>query len=315
MKQFDRFFVAYNQLDSLRADGRGGNVLLECLKFLAVLLFAGITQTVLANLLVYAYILAADAAGITDVSGGTAGIVISLFSTFGMIGATLLALRFAFKRKLSTAGFTRPFWSEYGLGLLAGFAVFALAVGIAAGLGTLTVDGLSADFSPLSWLLLFAGFLVQGMSEELLCRGLFLMNVARKNSVPAAILCNALFFAALHLLNNGISPLALVNLFLFGVFASLYYLWRGNIWGIAAFHSMWNFAQGNVFGILVSGGEFGTSLFSSTASPGGALINGGSFGLEGGLAVTVVLLLGIGLVMWRNLHRLAGTPMPLEGME
>ncbi len=314
MKQFDRFLVAYNQLDNVRSDGRGGNVLLECLKFLAVLVFAGVTQTILANLLVYTYMLIAGATGFSDASG-TAGIIISLFSTFGMIGATMLALRFAFKRELSTAGFTKPFWSEYGLGLLAGFAVFALAVGIAAAAGTLTIAGISPDFSPLPWLLIFVGFLVQGMSEELLCRGMFMINIARKNSVAAAIFCNALFFAALHLLNNGIAPLALVNLFLFGVFASLYYLWRGNIWGIAAFHSIWNFAQGNVFGILVSGGEFGTSLLSSNADPAGALINGGSFGLEGGLAVTAVLVLGIAFVMWRNLHRLAGTPMPLEGME
>ena len=120
---------------------------------------------------------------------------------------------------------------------------------------------------------------------------------------------------ALHLLNNGIAPLALVNLFLYGVFASLYFLWRGNIWGIAAFHSMWNFAQGNVFGILVSGGDFGVSLLVSVSDPSGALINGGDFGLEGGVAVTVVLTLGIAFVLWRNLRRLAGTPMPLEGTE
>lgn len=310
MKQFDRFFVAYNQLDDLRADGRGGGIVPEILKFLLVFLLAGLAQSALMYLLVYAYVLITDALSVPP--SDHTGVLISLFSTFGMIGASLLALRFAFKRRLSTAGFTKPVWSEYGLGLLAGFVVFSLAVGIAVVTGTLKFNGLSGRFQIGPWLLIFVGFLVQGMSEELLCRGLFMLNVARKNSVPAAILSNALAFACLHLLNNGIAPLALVNLFLFGVFASLYYLWRGNIWGIAAFHSVWNFAQGNVYGILVSGQEFGISLLSSDADPAGALINGGSFGLEGGLAVTVVMVLGIAFVMWRNIHRLAGTPMPLE---
>lgn len=309
LKQFDRFFVAYNQLDALRASGRGHGVVLEILKFFPVLLAGFIGQLVLQWLLVFA----AVSLGFGEFYA--VGTIVALFSTLGMIAATLLCLRFAFKRKLSVTGFTKPFWSEYSLGLLAGFLLFALGVGFAAVTGTLTIDGLSDSFDFGPWLLIFVGFLVQGMSEELLCRGCFLLNVARKNSVLAGILCNSLCFAALHLLNNGIAPLALVNLFLYGVFASLYFLWRGNIWGIAAFHSMWNFAQGNVFGILVSGGGFGTSLLSSTADPAGALINGGDFGLEGGLAVTAVLVLGIAFVMWRNLHRLAGTPMPLEGAE
>lgn len=312
MKQFDRYFVAYNQLDALRADGRGNSVVLELLKYIPVLTAAFAGEILLQLLLTFA------AAALE--TGGMymppyIGTLIALFSTLGMIGATALCLRFAFKRKLSTAGFTKPVWSEYGLGLLAGFVLFALGVGIAVVTGTLTIDRLSDSFAPGPWLLIFVGFLIQGMSEELLCRGCFLMNMARKNSVLAGILANSLFFAALHLMNNGIAPLALVNLFLFGVFASLYYLWRGNIWGIAALHSMWNFTQGNVFGILVSGGGFGTSLLDSASDPAGALINGGDFGLEGGLAVTVVMVLGIAFVLWRNLRRLAGTPMPLGDPE
>lgn len=312
MKQLDRFFVAYNQLDALRADGRGNGVFPEILKFLPVLIAAFAGEIVLQLLLTFAAA-ALETGGIY--MPDYIGTLIALFSTLGMIGVTLLCLRFAFKRRLSTAGFTGPFLSEYGLGLLAGLLVFALGVGFAAVTGTLTIDGLSDNFALGPWLIIFVGFLFQGMSEELLCRGCFMLNVARKNSVLAGILCNSLCFAALHLLNNGIAPLALLNLFLYGVFASLYFLWRGNIWGVAAFHSMWNFAQGNIFGILVSGGDFGVSLLTSTAAPAGTLINGGDFGLEGGLAVTAVLVLGIAFVMWRNLHRLAGTPMPLEGTE
>lgn len=322
MKQLDRYLIAPHQLDALRADGRGHNLILEILIFLGVTFVAFFGEGVLQLLfLLAATLLSAGRMTPDQLPTGalteditqllyalvpeSALTVISLFSTLGMIVITLVFLRFVFRRKLSTAGFTRPVLGEYLAGLLAGFVLFALAVGIAAATGSLRLDGLSPSFAPGLFLLLFLGFLIQGMSEELLCRGYFMLSVARKGSVAAGILANSVAFACLHLLNSGIRPLAMVNLILFGLFASLYYLWRGNIWGVAALHSMWNFTQGNIFGILVSGGSFGTSLFTSTSLPSGTLWNGGAFGLEGGLAVTAVLVLGILFVLWRNLRRIA----------
>ena len=61
-------------------------------------------------------------------------------------------------------------------------------------------------------------------------------------------------------------------------------------------HTVWNFVQGNVFGMEVSGLEISCSLFSSTSDPSRSLWNGGSFGAEGGLSVTIVLTIAI-LVM------------------
>ena len=40
MRQFDRYLALPEQLAALRADGRGGNVLLEILKFLGILVLA-----------------------------------------------------------------------------------------------------------------------------------------------------------------------------------------------------------------------------------------------------------------------------------
>ena len=53
------------------------------------------------------------------------------------------------------------------------------------------------------------------------------------------------------------------------------------------------------------------SLLTSELT-GSALINGGDFGMEGGLAVTAAMVIGIVLVEWRNIDRIAKTPMPLE---
>ena len=62
--------------------------------------------------------------------------------------------------------------------------------------------------------------------------------------------------------NSGLTPLSLVNLFLFGVAMALYLLKTDTVCGVAGIHGAWNFAQGNLFGILVSGQPSGTSLMT-----------------------------------------------------
>ena len=77
------------------------------------------------------------------------------------------------------------------------------------------------------------------------------------------------------------------------IFASLYFIRRGSIWGIGAFHSVWNLVQGNFYGIQVSGTPLGNSLFTTKLIEGRPLLNGGSFGMEGSLICTFVYVVGI----------------------
>ena len=55
-------------------------------------------------------------------------------------------------------------------------------------------------------------------------------------------------------------------------------------------HSLWNFAQGNFYGILVSGMNMGPTVFQFELS-GHPIISGGEFGLEGGISVFIVEIL------------------------
>jgi membrane protease YdiL (CAAX protease family) len=148
-------------------------------------------------------------------------------------------------------------------------------------------------------LLFFAGFLIQGMSEELLCRSYLMVSLSRKWPLWACAVSNALLFSLLHVGNPGVTVIALVNIFLFGLFASMLTLRRGSIWMVGAVHSMWNFAQGNLFGIPVSGLAGSPSPLIAEMGEGSwkTLVNGGSFGLEGGLAVTAVLAVAC-VVVW-----------------
>lgn len=72
---------------------------------------------------------------------------------------------------------------------------------------------------------------------------------------------------------------------------SLYLLKTDTVWGVAGIHGAWNFAQGNLFGILVSGQPSGTSLMTFLPQGNQAWLSGGSFGIEGSIMTSLVLLL------------------------
>jgi uncharacterized protein len=66
---------------------------------------------------------------------------------------------------------------------------------------------------------------------------------------------------------------------------------------------VWNWTQGNVWGLLVSGQPIATSLLSTRPVDGSSvLLTGGGFGPEGSVTTTVVLVVGIAVVavLWRR---------------
>ncbi len=232
-----------------------------------------------------------------------AGLLCQLFATTAMVAAVLLWCRLGERRSFMSLGFVRRgAIVEYLTGLAGGLFLFGAAVLLCVLTGAATVNLLPrAQMPSIRWILLFfAGYIIQGMSEELLCRAYLMVSLSRQWPLTACAVINALLFSILHLGNAGVSALALLNIFLFGLLASVLTLRRGSIWMVGALHSMWNFVQGNLFGIPVSGhtgtpAPLVTHLYGDT--PGQILLNGGAFGLEGGLSVTVVLILGLTIVL------------------
>ena len=229
-------------------------------------------------------------------------VISSLFVTAIMIVIVLLFCRLIQKRSFHTLGFVKQGAAkEYLKGILVGFVLFSAAVLICVLTGALKLSGIKEAFRLPVFLLFAAGYMIQGMAEEVLCRGYFMVSLGRRYLMAVAIFLNSAAFAALHLFNPGIAPLAIINLTLFGVFASICFIKTENIWMVGAIHSVWNLAQGNIYGIKVSGMETSCSLFASTAAEGRELFHGGAFGLEGGLAVTIVLTAApLILLFWKR---------------
>lgn len=239
---------------------------------------------------------------------GVAGAGLLVGSFVGIYGLLWAWLRWFEKRPFWTLGFEAPgALMKYARGFLVGGVMFAFSVG---GMGLLGFVGQESD--PLGRfgltalggvLIILPGWMVQGAAEEVLLRG-WLMNVIGARYRPWwGVLISSLLFAVLHGLNPGIGPLPLINLFLFGLFAALYALWEESLWGICAQHTAWNWVQGNVFGMHVSGGADTGPLLLDFQETGPDLITGGAFGPEGGLVVTAVLMIGIAILVVLTLRR------------
>lgn len=271
-------------------------LILECLAFFVVFLVTTIIYSTVGEFFIgftYAAVNHSNGFSVSEISNWAYYTPLGLTTQLLLTLATILCVRIWQKRKADTLGFVKKnMFRDYLIGLGAGFVMFSAAVGLCVMTGALSLSA-----APSVHWKLFAvyciGWFFQGMAEEVLCRGYMLTSVARKNHIVVAVIANSAAFAALHLANNGIGALPLVNLTLFGICASVFFIKTGNIWLVSAMHSIWNMVQGNLYGISVSGSYDGPTILNSTMNTSKTLINGGDFGLEGGLAVTIVLVITI----------------------
>lgn len=225
-------------------------------------------------------------------------LAVQLYSCACTLVLTLVLCLAILKRKpaalaLRKAGAAR----QYLLGLIVGGVLFGACFALASVNGSLRLVGLTSPLKVGMLLLLFFGYVVQAASEEILFRGFLMCDLARRASPARAVLFSSGAFAIAHFSNSGVGFVALLNLFLFGVLAALWTLRSGNLLGACALHTAWNFAEGHVFGCSVSGFVTDTTVFASQAAPSLSLTNGGAFGPEGGVAVTVVFLLAVLLLL------------------
>lgn len=203
------------------------------------------------------------------------------------------------KRPISTLGF---FKGNICLNLLKGWGFGTLLL-LASFLGTSLLGGLEfvkVDFSQRIFIYLLSlipFWFIQGGTEELVTRGWLLQTVTSKLNLSWGIAISSSFFSILHLGNQGVTALSLISIVLVGVLLALYMLKTDNIWGVAALHGAWNFSQGNLVGVAVSGQNAGGSLLHfHTKSGVPDWLSGGAFGLEGNVITCIVLLIGIVII-------------------
>lgn len=130
-------------------------------------------------------------------------------------------------------------------------------------------------------------FILQGSTEELVLRGYMLQTAGRQVPASVAILGTSMVFSAMH---RDAEIIPLLNIALYALFACFMAIRDGSLWQICGFHAGWNFFQGNIFGLPVSGHPEGTSLWNfGSATGSNDLWTGGAFGVEASLVGTMLI--------------------------
>ena len=213
-----------------------------------------------------------------------------LLMLVGYLSAAVLVLRWR-KLPLSLLGMSLR---GRGKDLLAGLGVAVLlyAVGFGTSLLMGTVEIASVQWVPRDLLGTLLFFLLVAVTEEVMLRGFVLgrMLSAGMNRFVALFLSSALF-SAMHLFNPNFALLPFVNILLAGCLLGASFLYTRNLCFPVVLHWFWNWLQGPVLGYEVSGMDSGETLLTLRLT-GSDLLTGGSFGFEGSLLCTVLLVGG-----------------------
>ena len=181
------------------------------------------------------------------------------------------------------------------LGLLMGLVLIAAVVGVAALLDVYNIVGEGGTEQLLR--LLIATAIVPGILEEILFRGILFRWIEEWAGSWAALLVTAVLFGVAHILNPNATWF---SSFAIAVEAGLLlggaYMLTRSLWMPIGLHAAWNFAQGFVFDVPVSGLDNQGLVEASLSGP--VLLSGGAFGLEASLiALVIATAAGIWLVM------------------
>ena len=189
------------------------------------------------------------------------------------------------------------------IGSLIGILTLVIAVGIGAATGSLRFTLTSSALLPTAGKTLLTSailFIVAALAEEAAFRGYPLQTMARAKLAWLGVLLTSLPFAAAHLANPNVVPRAtFANTALAGIWLGVAYLRTRSLWFPLGVHWSWNWALGSVFGLPVSGATiFSNSLFIGK-DLGPAWLTGGAYGIEGGVACTVALIVST-IFIWRT---------------
>lgn len=185
-----------------------------------------------------------------------------------------------------------------------GFAMMTTIVVVMLLTGALQLDAILFSGPNLINLIAIAPFwFLQSGTEELLTRGWLFPVVSKKTNLVIGTAVSSLLFSFLHIHNNAVTWVSLLNIALFGLLACLYVLYTDNIWGISAIHATWNCIQGHFYGLPVSGISPAYSLMSFSTSNQPDYLTGGMFGPEGSIYASLVMgvvILFLGFGLWKK---------------
>jgi uncharacterized protein len=183
---------------------------------------------------------------------------------------------------------------ELGLGLAFGALLFSVTMGILLALGVYQIAGNNG------WQIMLASApacILAGVLEETLIRGVLFRILEKSLGSWLALGISAAIFGILHLLNPGATLLNAAAISIEGgVLLAAAFMLTHRLWLCIGIHIAWNFTQGGIFSVAVSGGESKGLLQSRMIGP--DWLTGGRFGAEASVvALVVCAAAGVTLLM------------------
>jgi uncharacterized protein len=189
------------------------------------------------------------------------------------------------------------------VGTAIGIASLAFAAAIAAAAGGLRFTFSTASVQQIARTLMFSGtlFILAALAEEALFRGYPLQTLTRARLTVLGVLLTSVPFAVVHLQNPNVAKgFTFANTALAGVWLAAAYLRTRSLWFPLGVHWSWNWALGSLFGLPVSGiTRIAPNPLLQGTNQGPDWLTGGSYGIEGGLACTITLVIST-IFIWRT---------------
>lgn len=184
-------------------------------------------------------------------------------------------------------------------GLLAALLLFSVVTFELWAAGAYTVHELGD--APL-WTLFLLTAVVPGITEEIVSRGILFRLTEEGLGTWIALAVSALFFGFAHAANPGATWWTSVAISIEAglLFGLLYHVTR-SLWWCIGLHAGWNFVQGAVFGIPVSGIRVDGLAESTLQGP--DWLDGGGFGAEASVLAVLTCCIASLLLSRRMLRK------------
>lgn len=232
---------------------------------------------------------------------------ITLITYYGyviMTGVALLYWKLIEKKPLCKMGLTKQFWT-YFIGMMIGVLLLAVSVFVILLSGNIEYHGIFINADYLVIVLLIGGFIVQGATEEILCRGIVLHALKERTSLWIAVAVSTIVFILPHLSSLFAGEIiygmiGIANLILISIIFSLVTIRFESIWAACGLHSFWNAMLYSVLGLNLSGNDETVTAVFNMKSVGENIWNGGVYGIEASMITTAVLAFAAASIWFRN---------------
>ena len=198
--------------------------------------------------------------------------------------AYLLMVKLLERRKVSEFE-VRKAPLHLATGWLVGMGILLAAAAALALPGYYSVQGTNPEASLLAPLLVLG--IGAGVGEEIIARGILFRVVEECFGTWFALLFSAALFGLGHIANpNATWWSSLAIAVEAGFLLGMAFAWTRSLWFVIALHAAWNFTQGPILGIAVSGIAVDGLLESTLQGP--PMLSGGEFGAEGSILTLVI---------------------------